>query len=466
MRKIHSGWIFLTRILTVVTLTHPKETDSGMVPDSLPEADAPVRRRRRRRGGVAQHGRLGSAGGGVKGVVKWFSIGLVTVLVGLLGTAGLAVAQIASNLTFVSENVIEGAVDSSALAIQDLSGGFNFLVVGTDTRDGQDGDYTASGKTGDLADVIILLHVSDDHKSATVVSFPRDLMVAIPSCAKNDGSGEYYSAMSKQQINSSITYGGVSCTVATIENLTGLSIPYYALVDFNGVIEMSNAVGGVTVCSTGAVNDPESGLVLVEGENTLEGDQALAFLRTRHGFGDGSDLARISAQQVFLSALMRQMTSTGTLTNAVTLYLLASTAAENLQLSSSLADLNKMLAMAGALASVDLDNMVFVQAPTTADPENSNRVVLSDAADVLFEALVEDEQVSLSDDSVGRGSVVDESSEATSSSSATAEASESAVASDDAASSSEAADDSTSVTLPSGVTGQTAATQTCAKAAE
>ncbi len=407
--------------------------------------------------GVAQHGRLGSAGGGPIAIVKWFAIGLVTVLAGVSVLAAVAVVQIYSQFGFVDDgNVIAAPTESSAATIASLDGGFNFLVVGTDTREGQEGHYTDATKTSNLADVIILLHVSDDHKSATAVSFPRDLMVPIPSCPTNDGTGGSYSAMSKQQINSSITYGGVYCTVLTIESLTGLDIPYYALIDFNGVIEMSNAVGGVSVCSTASVHDVDSGLWLDEGENTLKGKQALAFLRTRHAFGDSSDLSRISAQQVFLSSLMRKMTSAGTLTNPVTLYALASAAAENLKLSKSLANPSTMVSMANALSGVDLDKMLFIQAPTAADPENSNRVVLSSSADKVFTALKKDRPVKLAEDSTGSGAVVN-------SESASSSASESPSPSSSPSASASPSSSAKATTLPEGVTGQTAATETCAK---
>lgn len=413
--------------------------------------------------GVAQHGRLGSAGGGPVGILKWVSIAVVTALVGTVALAALAVAQIYSSLTFVSgDNVLAGPEDSQ-VALTSLDGGFNFLLVGTDTRAGQVGNYTAEDKTSSLADVIIMLHVSADHKTATAVSFPRDLMVAIPSCPKNDGSGASYPAMSRQQINSSIDYGGVYCTVKTVESLTGLSIGYYSLIDFNGVIEMSNAVGGVTVCSTGAVNDPESGLTLVAGDNTLSGAQALAFLRTRHGFGDGSDLARISGQQVYLSAMMRKLTSAGTLTNPVTVYALASAAAENLKLSQSLANPSTMVSMAFTLGNVNLKNIVFVQAPTRADPSDPNRVILSAEAPKLWALLQSDTPITLADDSTGRGAVLNSASAAASD----AASPSAAASSGSAASGSASAPDSSAATasaLPSGVTGQTASTQTCAKA--
>lgn len=441
--------------------SEPGERDSaGAGSDGTRIPDAVVSRR-----AVARHGKLGSPGGGPAAIVKWIAIGIATVVVGLVGVAGLAVAQVYNSFTFDAVVSASGSDAEEQLAIQDLDGGFNLLVVGTDTREGQNGTYTAEDKTSNLADVIILLHVSDDHKSAVAVSFPRDLMVAIPSCPKEDGSGNY-AAMSKQQINSSIDYGGVYCTVLTIENLTGLSIPYYTLIDFNGVIEMSNAVGGVSVCVTDAVNDPESGLNIPAGESVLKGDQALAFLRTRHGFGDSSDLSRISAQQVYLSSLMRTVTSAGTLTNPFKLYGLAAAAAENLKLSATMSSPATMMSMAAALATVDLDKMVFIQAPTVADPQNSNRVVLASTATEVFQYIAEDRSLVFGDgDTVGRGAVSTDSSSAAASSEASSESASSDASSSSSASSESASASDDSAVLPSGVTGQTADDQTCALAA-
>ena len=86
------------------------------------------------------------------------------------------------------------------------------------------------------------------------MSIPRDLLVPIPSCPKEDGSGNY-SAMSRQKINESLTYGGLRCTVMTVEKLTGLEIAYAAKIEFDGVIAMSTAVGGVDVCLAAPIKD-------------------------------------------------------------------------------------------------------------------------------------------------------------------------------------------------------------------
>lgn len=92
----------------------------------------------------------------------------------------------------------------------------------------------------------------------------------------------------------------------TLENLTSMDIGYAGLITFDGVIAMSNAIGGVKVCLTEPIVDPKTDLDLPAGTNKLKGKEALQFLRTRAGVGDGSDVSRISNQQVFMSAMVRQ----------------------------------------------------------------------------------------------------------------------------------------------------------------
>src|SRR6185437_13584486 len=194
-----------------------------------------------------------------------------------------------------------------------------------------------------------------------VVSFPRDMYVPIPSCP--DGKGGSYDAMSRQKINNSLSYGGLACTVLTVEKLTGLQIPYAGVIEFDGVIEMSNAVGGVNVCVAGDIEDPYTGLAVKAGENTLQGSQALAFLRTRHGVGDGSDLGRISNQQVFLSSLVRTIKSADTLSNPVKLYGIAKAATSNIARSYSLNNPTTIVSMSTALKNIDFCKVVIVQYP-------------------------------------------------------------------------------------------------------
>lgn len=211
----------------------------------------------------------------------------------------------------------------------------NFLVLGSDTRSSSEdckigggcSSASATASNGSAAtgnaDVEMLVHLSADRTHAQTVSIPRDTVVDIPECT--DPSTGQTVAAHRARINSSMNYGP-DCTVATVHQLTGLPIAHLAVIDFAGVVTMSNAIGGVNVCVDNDVYDPYSHLKLKKGSHTLQGQAALQFLRTRHAFGDGSDLGRTGAQHLFLSAMQRKMTSASTLVNPVTAYKLADAA--------------------------------------------------------------------------------------------------------------------------------------------
>ena len=290
----------------------------------------------------------------------------------------------------------------AAPSVGPIDGEVNLLLAGTDTRTGQAGYQSKSQLAGSSGignnDVTMLLHVSADHTSATVVSFPRDL-VSIPLCGRGISSAMFNSTLSQ----------GLSCTVQTVEKMTGLTIPYAGVITFDGVTGMSNAIGGVTVCLATAVTDPytDPQLDLAAGQQTLVGETALSFLRSRHGVGDGSDLGRISNQQVFLSALTRKVTSDGVLSNPLTLYKLANSALSNVKLSDTLTNPTTLVSIALALKGIDLSKIVFVQYPTGSDPANPNRVVpLVAPAAALAAALKSDQPISLTG-KLGRAAIAD-----------------------------------------------------------
>jgi LCP family protein required for cell wall assembly len=313
--------------------------------------------------GLARHGRLKKSAiwKTVLGVV---GSALIVILVAGVSVAGIAVAKLSNNVSHNTVRIIGQKTDAPPPSIGAYPGGFNILIVGDDTRVGQDGIGAGKGDGGALNDVTILLHVSGDHTNATAVSIPRDMVVPIPSCP--NGKGGYSGAMSAQPINVTLSYGGLPCTVLTVEKLTGLPIQFAGLITFTGVINMSNAVGGVPVCVSGPIDDKYTGLNLpAAGTYTLSGSEALAFLRSRHGVGDGSDLGRISSQQVYLSALVRKLKSTDVFANPTQLYTIASAATSSMQLSTSLDHLDTMFQIAQALKNIPLNRVQFVQYPGT-----------------------------------------------------------------------------------------------------
>jgi LCP family protein required for cell wall assembly len=215
--------------------------------------------------------------------------------------------------------------------------------------------------------------------------------------------------MSAQPINVTLFYGGLPCTVLTVENLTGLKIQFAAEVTFSGVAKLSSAVGGVPVCINAPIHDSNTGLNLPKkGEYTLSGWEALAFLRTRHGVGDGSDLGRISSQQVFLSSLVRTVKSGGVLNDFAKLYNIATVASQNMTLSNSLKNLNTMVSMAQVLKNLPLERVLFVQYPgVTGQPGvYAGKVApVTSLANALFAKIRADKPFRLEAGNTGIGSV-------------------------------------------------------------
>ena len=349
---------------------------------------------------IARHGRLRRSNAAAT-VARYLAAALAVALVSAGSVAGYAVWDIANSakpgVTLVGETL------GPPPNIGAIEGGVNFLLAGSDSGGG-DAQY---GKRGEhLNDVTILLHISQDHTNATVVSFPRDLFVHLPNCPREDGKGNYGSWTTK--INESLTYGGLACTVLTVSELTGLDIPFAAKIEFNGVIEMANAIGGVEVCVASAIHDRQIGFDLPAGQRTLSGWSALQFLRSRYGVGDGSDLSRISNQQVFLSALVRKVKSSETLTDPLKVYGLAKAAVGNMQLSHSLQNVNTIMAIALALKDIEPENIQFVQYPAYDGSVGGRSGVLpaQAMADKLFSAIKADLPVKVTG-KTGRGSQLD-----------------------------------------------------------
>jgi LCP family protein required for cell wall assembly len=316
--------------------------------------------------------------------IRWFFKGIAVFMGAILAIAGISAFDLYNTLN--KDNIVlatSGEID--------LNGPINFMLVGSDTRDGQGDEF--GEVTSELADVIMLLHISGDRQDAVVVSFPRDLLVSVPECPNPEG--EPFPARERQQINSTISSGGVACTHLAVQELTGLEIPFLALIDFKGVIEMSNAIGGVEVVIDKPISDDYSQFYIEAGTHTLKGTQALAFLRTRHGIGDGSDLARISNQQMFLMSLFEKLKQNGTLNNPIYLYSLASAAARNMKLSESITEVSTMVTLAGALREVDTSRMVFVQVPAKvlAGGDAGRLEPLYEEANLLFDQIREDQRV-------------------------------------------------------------------------
>lgn len=406
---------------------------------------------------------------GVRLVLK--TLAVVAAVAVVSGASLVAVA--AFNIgTKISDNAIDihYGSDSPPPEIGAYDGAFNLLIVGVDNDPDQTADDYGE-REGSLNDVNLLLHVSADHTNAVAVSFPRDLVIAHPECTAENGDS--YSAMSAAPINEAMGRGGLPCVVQTVEYLTDLPIQYAGYTTFDGVVQMTDAIGGVPICLTDRLIDDNieftgsdgirQHLDLPAGVSEISGPTALGFLRSRHGVGDGSDIGRISSQQQYLSSLVRTVTSGSTLNDPVKLYNLATVAANTIKFSSSIGSVDTLISMAQTLRTIDLNNIVFVQYPGAAqglDSSNFPGKVLpnQEAADELFALIAADQPIGVG--AQGLGSTA----EPVAPDAAPVDAAAEPTADDPAAGDPAAAEPvvPSGPTVVAGVTGQTANQQTCA----
>lgn len=192
-----------------------------------------------------------------------------------------------------------------------LSGAANFLVVGSDSRAKDPLAPSQFATVGDQrTDTIMLVHLQADHKHGYVISIPRDAYVYIPPGGNSTGG--------KLKINAAYAYGGIKLLVKTVEQFTGDRIDHVVVVSFQGLENVVDALGGVDVTVDSTTHDPETHKTFTRGVNHLSGQQALFYVRQRHGL-PGGDFDRIKRQHQFLAALLSKAGSTGTLTNPLKL---------------------------------------------------------------------------------------------------------------------------------------------------
>jgi LCP family protein required for cell wall assembly len=200
------------------------------------------------------------------------------------------------------------------------SSAVNYLIVGSDTREGLSREEIKRLKVGgtDVAagkrsDTMLLIHISKKRDKAAIISIPRDSYALIPE--HNDSQGNVIPA-AYSKINSAYNWGGAPLLIETLENMSDLRIDHYVELNFVGFVRMVDALGGVEICTKKDINDPKSHLTLPAGTHVLDGVDSLKFVRTRVFDGLG-DLGRMKRQQEFVGAMLRKATSAGVLLNPV-----------------------------------------------------------------------------------------------------------------------------------------------------
>ncbi|MFL5998853.1 MAG: LCP family protein [Streptomyces sp.] len=255
----------------------------------------------------------------------------------------------------------------------------NILVLGSDSRSGKENEALGGGSsTGARSDTAMVVHIDAGRTTATVVSIPRDTLVTRPSCPLESGgsTSPAYGAM----FNSAYSVGGPVCAVKTVESITNVRMDHYIEIDFSGFAKLVDALGGVTVTTDEDIDDDDSHLTLKAGTHHLNGKQALAFARTRHGIGDGSDLGRIGLQQKLVKALLEQISSTNLLTSPTKLYSVADAITGSLTTDTGLDSLTELMSLGESLKGLSSDEAKTVTMPVVTAPSNPNRVVAKEPA--------------------------------------------------------------------------------------
>ncbi|MFC4058010.1 LCP family protein [Planomonospora corallina] len=272
------------------------------------------------------------------------------------------------------------------------TGALNVLLVGSDTREGDNLRYGQKmADAGKRTDTIILMHISPNRDKATLVSFPRDSMVDMPTCKGEKGN---IVPARREMINAAYNEGGITCTIATLEKLTDIYIDHFVEVDFTGFKNIVDALGGIRICLKQPVDSKKAKLQLAAGWHNLNGEKALGYVRLRD-YGDNSDIQRIKRQQVFLTQVVKKATSGELLTNPVKLQSFISEAAKSVRMDDKLAnDQQALIDIAMSAKELTANGVKFITVPWGPDPTDTNRVVWKQPqASELFESIKNDTEV-------------------------------------------------------------------------
>ncbi|WP_030271087.1 LCP family protein [Streptomyces sp. NRRL B-24484] len=306
---------------------------------------------------------------GRKKVVVWVAVATL----GLATAAGGALyLKFSGNIkAFDGDGLSKNRPDA---ATPDANGHtpINVLLIGSDSRSGDNKDLGGGEDGGARSDTTILLHVYADHKHAVGVSFPRDALVDIPPCKLPDG--QWTKKKTDVMFNSAFSTGNTeegnpACTQNTVEALTNIRVDHTMVVNFEGFSAMTSAVGGVNVCLPNAIYEgdlnPNLGRkgkqLYPKGEQKVEGKAALDYVRLRHGIGDGSDVGRMKRQQAFMASLIKSVKSKGM--DPTTLLPLADAATKSMIVDPGLNSPAKLISFAMQMKDIDLHNIKFLTTP-------------------------------------------------------------------------------------------------------
>ncbi|MFE4398481.1 MULTISPECIES: LCP family protein [Streptomycetaceae] len=364
-------------------------------------------------GGSATAGAAAAAGGGraaarksakpkknVKKIVAWSTAGVLVVIAGVGGAIYL---KLNANIKSFDADAIARNRPPEAKADADGNRPVNVLLIGSDSRGKNNSDLGGGADDGGArSDTTILLHVYADHKHAVGISIPRNAKVELPSCKLPNG--KWTKGGNTDLFNAAFSMGGSddgnpACTQNTVEKLTGIRVDHTLVVDFNGFAAMTKAVNGVDICLPKPIYEGDinpnlkrkGDLVLPQGKQTVEGQQALDYVRLRHGIGDGSDIGRMKRQQAFLGSLATKIKKEGM--NPTTLLPLADAATKSLVVDPGLDSADKLASFGLSLKNIDMHDLKFVTAPWRFRTQDKDLDLVQPDANKLWETLKADQTI-------------------------------------------------------------------------
>ncbi|WP_190083444.1 LCP family protein [Streptomyces longisporoflavus] len=304
-------------------------------------------------------------------ILRWSATILSVLILGTAGVGYLWYQHLNNNLETDELNIGE---DRAPEPTPNAAGQtpLNILLIGSDARDSKENQKLGGAKETfggtPLADVQMLLHLSADRTNMSVISMPRDTLLDIPKCTDPDDGKVYEASTQRTMTNQTLGRGGPGCTVATWEKLTNIHINHFMEVDFAGVVDMADAIGGVPVCVDANIHSRDSqghgsGLKLEKGTTSIKGEQALQWLRTRYGFDDGSDISRAKAQHMYMNSLVRELRENAGLSSPNKLRKLAETATGALKVDEGLGSVKKLFDLSNELKKVSPERTTMTTMP-------------------------------------------------------------------------------------------------------
>jgi LCP family protein required for cell wall assembly len=277
----------------------------------------------------------------------------------------------------------------------------NILVFGSDSRVGLTPREQIRLHVGDsesgcgCSDTIMVVHLSPGRHLVTVLNIPRDTMVPTYGCAAGDGTpGQENDPAALVQINQTLSHGGPSCLIKTVEHTTGIYLDHFIQVQFAGVVKVVNDVGGVNVCVPAPIHDSHSGLNISAGQHHIDGLTFLEFWRTRYSVADGTDLKRIDRDDLLLAEMLRGIIRGGVLSSPTKLVPVVEDAAHAIYATDAGLTQSDMLSIASSIRGLNSKDVQFIEAPTQIYPPQPAQVEFVQPADRrLFSAIAHDSKL-------------------------------------------------------------------------